>query len=233
MRIGELLQRIQSLYSKGVQSDDTRLSRRHIYNKLLTVRGRLISQQVKKRQKISDWNFVILPCVELIQVPAHECSCLAELGCPVWRTKFPLPKPLTDLNKHLIEFVMSIENSMLIDETTREEVLYAKGNKYTFLKPKYLFENGYLYFPMKKSPKVVKIKFLPEDPIEAHKYPSICGDCEDCINCEDYSSLPFPIDGDMIEPLIEIAAEELVAKFSVSQQDIHNDARDNNAENRG
>ena len=41
MLVKELVQRIQSLYSKGVQSDDTRLSSPHIYNKLITVRSKL------------------------------------------------------------------------------------------------------------------------------------------------------------------------------------------------
>ena len=35
MKIKEIIQRVQSLYSKGVQSDDTRLSDRHIYNKMV------------------------------------------------------------------------------------------------------------------------------------------------------------------------------------------------------
>ena len=53
MLIKEIVQRIQSLYSKGVQSDDSRLSDRHIYNKMITVRSKLISQQHNKKQKIS------------------------------------------------------------------------------------------------------------------------------------------------------------------------------------
>ena len=75
MKIGEIVQRVQSLYSKGVHSDDSRLSARHIYNKLLTVRARLISQEAKKKQKISQWNYQTISCIELIKVPAHECPC--------------------------------------------------------------------------------------------------------------------------------------------------------------
>ena len=48
MKIGEIAQRVQSLYSRGVESDDTRLMQRHIYNKLLTTRAKLISEQAKK-----------------------------------------------------------------------------------------------------------------------------------------------------------------------------------------
>ena len=33
MKIGEIVTRVQSLYSKGVASDDSRLSNRLIYNK--------------------------------------------------------------------------------------------------------------------------------------------------------------------------------------------------------
>ena len=51
MEVGKIVQRIQSLYSKGVESDDTRLMSRHIYNKLLTVRARLISQDAKRNKE--------------------------------------------------------------------------------------------------------------------------------------------------------------------------------------
>ena len=53
MRVGDIIQRIQSLYSKGSQSDDTRLTPRHIYNKMLTVRSKLISEGAKKKQKVN------------------------------------------------------------------------------------------------------------------------------------------------------------------------------------
>src|SRR5690606_3881012 len=119
MKLRDLIQRVQSGYNKGVQSDDARLSNRHVYNKLVTSRQRLISQQLRKRQFISDWNYVILPCVELIKVPAHECPCLPPVGCSVYGTKHPLPKPLTDLSSHRIAWVMSIEGSIRIDAITR------------------------------------------------------------------------------------------------------------------
>lgn len=227
MLIGEVIQRIKSLYNGGVQSDDSRLSSRHIYNKLVSCRQVLITQQARKHQKISDWNFVVLPCVELIKVPSHECSCLTSLGCDVWRTKYPLPKPLTDLNKHLISFVITIDNSELIAEATREEFLYNKGNKYTSKKPKYIIENSHLYFPVQKSPGIIKIKFLPEDLIEAAKYPSFCEEeCEDCQDCRDFNLIEFAIDGDLLEPVIQMAREELVTDFGKQKQDIHNDTID-------
>jgi hypothetical protein len=215
MLIKEIIERIQSLYSRGVPNDDSRLSDRHVYNKMLTVRMQLISQQIKRKQKLSDWNYVVLPCVELIKVPRTECSCLGNLGCDVYRTKYKLPKILSDFSRHYIEYVSSIDDSIKIEEVSRQSVLYLKGNKYTKEKPKYLLENGYLYFPIQNSPGIVKIKFLPEDPLEASKYPSICKeDCVDCVDCKPASENEFAIDGDLIEPLIGICVEEIIGIFT-------------------
>ena len=110
MLIAEIIERIQSLYSRGVSSDESRLSDRHVYNKALSVRMQLLAQQIKKKQRISDWNYTVLPCVELIKVPSHECSCLGDLGCDVYRTKFKIPRVMTDANRHYIEFVMSVDS---------------------------------------------------------------------------------------------------------------------------
>jgi hypothetical protein len=226
MYIKEVIERIQSLYSRGVSSDESRLSDRHVYNKILSVRMQLISQQLKKKQRISDWNYSILPCVELIKVPNHECPCLGDLGCDVYRTKFPIPRVMTDSNRHYIDFVMSVESGMRIEEVTRQGVLYLKGNKYTGKKPKFLFENGYLYFPIQKSPGVVKIKLLAEDPLEAMHFPSLCDDCEHCTDCIPAPDHEFAIDGDLIEPLINMCFQELLSIFGQMREDNQNNSQD-------
>ncbi len=65
--IGEAIQRVQSMYSKGVQSRSSRLSARHIYSALITARSILIKQQSNKNQKANQWTYQVLPCVELIK----------------------------------------------------------------------------------------------------------------------------------------------------------------------
>ena len=132
---------------------------------------------------------------------------------------------MTDSSRHYIEYVMSVDSGMKIEETTRQGVLYLKGNKYTGTKPKYLFENGYLYFPLKKNPGIVKIKLLAEDPLEAHTYPSLCEctDCEDCLPTYDHS---FDIDGDLIEPLIDICVQEIIVIFGQKKEDRASNSRD-------
>ena len=47
--IGEIIERIQSAYSKGVRSASSRLSSRLIYSKYKSVRKMLVAQQIKKK----------------------------------------------------------------------------------------------------------------------------------------------------------------------------------------
>lgn len=225
--IGNLIERVQSLYSKGVSSDDVRLSKRHTYHKLTSSRNRLVSQQAKKKQKISDWNYIVLPCVELIQVDAHDCPCIPATGCKVYRTKHKLPKVLTDLNVHLIQWVMSIDSGKIIDEISREAYLYTAGNKYTAKHLRYILEDGHLFVYGDNIPRFVKIKLLAEDPIEAYTFPSACKEnCNDCQDCTSILDKDFPIDGDLVDTLIEMAAQELLAIFNQGQEDQTNNTAD-------
>lgn len=221
----EVIQLVQSGYSHGVQSDDSRLSNRHIYRELRNARNTVITQQARKKQKISDWNYIVLPCVELIEVPSHECPCLPEAGCSVYRTKYPLPKPLTDLDDHLIQWVLSVENSTKINIITREQYLYNAGNKYTSKNLKGVFESGHIFFYGVHVPEAVKIKFLPEDPEEAYAYPSMCP-CTDCDPCMSLLDKDFPIDGDMLGTVIDIAVDKLKNWFSRNIEDQTNNTAD-------
>lgn len=229
MLISEIIQRIQSLYSKGVQSDDSRLTPRHIYNKMVTVRTKLISQKAKKKQKISQWNYQTIPCVELEKAPIHECPCLPPIGCDILKTKNPLPEPLTDLNKHLLQSVTSLDGSIIYSEVGWTEKKYKSSNKYTGKKPDYFIRNDYLYVTHKSGPKIITITGLFEDPIEVENYPSFCPgeDCTDCDDCTSPLDKDFPIDVDLIDTLIEMSVNELIILFSKNIEDLTNNTQDN------
>ncbi len=230
MRTDEIIQRVQSQYSKGVQSDDSRLTARHIYNKMLTVRSKLLGQQAKKRQKISQWNFQTISCVELIKAPIHECPCLPPMGCEIFRTKYILPEPLTDLNQHLLQSVTTLNGNVIFSEITWNEKKYKSSNKYTGDKPDYFIRNGYLYVTQKRGAKIISITGLFENPWDVEKYPSACPDeCTDC-GCETPFEMNFPIDNDMIDTLVEMAKVELVDEFQSRIEDTRNNTRDTQIE---
>ena len=232
LTIGEVIERVQSIYNRGVKSDDSRLSDRHVFSVLTSTRNYLVTQQAKKKQKISDWNYIVLPCVELIQVANHDCPCIPNIGCKVYRTKYQLPKVLTDLNKHLIQWIMSIDSGKMISETTRDAYIYSSGNKLTANNLQYILENGYLYIYGKAIPRAIKVKLLAENPVDAYTFPSLC-ECKDCDeDCLSMQERTFPIDGDLVKPLIEMSATELLEWFTRSQEDITNNTSDTNDKNR-
>lgn len=225
----EIIQRIQSLYSKGVQSDDTRLSKRHIYNKLISVRSRLIYQKVNKKQKLSQWAYQTLPCVELIKAPIQECHCITK-DCKVLRTKYKLPKPISSISKDIIQSVATLDGSKIFNETTFETEKYNNGNKYTGKNPSYYIRNEYLYLTNIKTLEVITITGLFDNPSEVEEYPSYCtDDIKDCLecNCKSIMDKDFPIDSDLIEPMIELSLKELIEIFNNNREDQTNDTRDN------
>ena len=229
MILEELIQRVQSLYSTGVQSDDSRLTSRHIYHKLKTSRSILIFRKIKENLKINQWNYQTLPCVELVEAEAHQCPCIPPVGCKILRTKHELPKPLLGLYDHLIQSVTSIEGSIIFSETTWEAKKYKSHNRYTSADPDYYIRDNYLYITVNTGIKVIAITGLFEDPLAAKNFVGFCpNDSEDDIQeCKNNLQVDFPIDGDLVEPLISLAVEELIKVFNASLEDLSNNSRDN------
>lgn len=219
-----LIQRIQSAYSRGVQSDDTRLSSRHIYNVLLTMRSTLIENKLNKRQPLSQWNFQTLPCVELVEALPYECPCLPAIGCKILRSKYPLPKPLTALlGGHMLQSVTSLEGSIMYDPTTWKDKKRKAGNKYTSKKPDYYIRNNYLYITSSTGPTAITVTGLFEDPLEAMAYPGSCGGSQ-IDPCASPLDSEFPIDKSMVKTLVEMAYQELLGGFSRGAEDTSNNS---------
>ncbi len=225
-KIETMLQAIQTPYSKGVASDDSRLSYRYIYSVMLRMRKFLIAQQIKRRQRISDWNYTVLSCVEMIPVDSHECSCFTGPSCQIYRSRYKIPKMLTNLASHMIEYIMSIDRKMLIDLVDVKSDLYSSGNKYTSKKLKATFENGYLYGLSENFPKLIRMKFLAEDPVEAIKFEQFCGNDEEEDACMSVLDMDFPIDGELEKTVVELSGQEILNIFTQTIEDKSNNSGD-------
>lgn len=231
MKTEDLIQRVQSAYSKGAASDDSRLSNRLIYNKLLTSRSRLFGQKLNKRQKISQWNYQTLPCIELIEADKNECPCLPPAGCKWLKSKHPLPRVFTNLNVHIIEYVTSVDGAIDFSESTWIKVRNKKGNKYTANKPDYFIKDNYLYLTHPGGPRVVSLSGLFQDPLSAEYFPSFCDGADEIVDCQSPLDKEFPIDADDLDTLIEMAQKELVLMFSQMKEDLSNDSKDSVIQN--
>lgn len=228
MKIRELVQRVQSNYSKGVHSDDTRLRPRHIYSTALSVRSVLIEQKVNKNKEISQWMYQNLECVEMINSPLSDCPCVPPTGCVFLRSKQKLPEPITGLQNTMIASVTSI-SGYKFDKTTFEDFEYEENRKYSSKKLKYFIKNQYLYILAKNYPEVVTVRGMFNDPL-AYKNFTSCGCEEDEIseNCESILDSEFTIDAELLEYLIENVSSKLVDEFNTRKEDQTNNSMDNN-----
>lgn len=223
--IGEAIQGTQSLYSKGVQSKDSRLSSRHIYSELLMARSVVFRQQKNKGQLTSTWSFQTLPCIELIKAPVHECPCVPVNGCFILKSKYPLPTAISGLDDALIRAVRTLDNITSIDPTDYQSVKYNAGKKYTSSKLEYYIKNQFMYVVGRKELKVVTANGLFDDPIEVKQFNSLCGDCADC-DCIDVMDYDFAVDRNSLSAIQQVAANRLIVIFGQMKQDRNNDASD-------
>lgn len=211
MLIGEAIQLIQSDYSKGVQSDDTRLSNRHIYAYLIGARNLLFEQSSDKRQFISQWNYQPLPCVEMISVPLLECPVIPPSGCNMLRSKHKLPRPLVNLNRHMLQSVTTIDGLTHFGITEFHTRKYSKGAKYTSSRPGFLIRDMYGWLTTSGFPQAIAISGIWEDPIKASQFPKFC---EETVSlCGSYLDLEFPADSSMMNTLVKMATTELLRDF--------------------
>lgn len=236
MQIQEALQRIQSLYSRGVQSQNTRLSNRHIYNKLRTVRSTVVKQEFDKKQIINQWTYQTLPCIELIEVPLNECPCTLQTGCIILRSKYPIPSFMTGMDKHLVQSVTGLEGRVSFQETTYNQRKYNKGNRYSSELPDWFIRNvqdkSYIYITVNLRLEAITMTALFDNPINAWVFPSLCN-TNIYTQCMSYLDMEFPIDNDLMDSVIKLAAEELINIFTQMKQDSSDNAIDDTARTSG
>ena len=222
--IDEAIQEVMSMYGKGVQANDARLVKRHVYRALQNARSTVIRQQSNKSQHINDNCYQDLSCVELEQTAIHECPCVPPAGCKILKTKHPIPTQISDLEANLINYVMTLDGGVRLDPTDFESVKNLKGNKFTSKKPRYYMKGQYLYVTTYTLLKAVVINGLFDDPIEAYTYPSMCN-CYGC-ECKEVTEYEFPIDNNSLKQVVALAVDECVIMFKQMSQDRNANAVD-------
>ena len=225
MKIGEAIQEVLTLYNKGAGSDDSRLPPRYVYNVLRGLRNMLLSEKVRKRYKISQWNYQTLPCVELVKAHPSECPCIPPVGCEILKTKYPIPKLLTSYDAHMMQSVTTLDGETIFDEISWKDKKNKKGSKYTANKPDYFWRMDHLFITHKSKIKSITMIGLFEDPVEVEKFPSFCP-CVDCEDCDDIFDKEFPFDEDAMPRLISMAVEKILPSFNQAIEDTTNDGRD-------
>lgn len=209
MKLGELIQRVQSLYSKGVESYDARLTPVHIYSKIKSARAAYLqTQQNSIRQ------FEQATCVRL--QTASQC-CNVPVNTQVVYADIP--------DMLYVSGVYMLNGTSLV-RAEQHQIEYIDTNLTS--KPLYYISGNKLILVGKQMLRYVKLVGVPIDVVDFYSYcRRTAGLCNvSCNKCKSAYDIDIPIDGNMVEYVIQYAVNELIRLFSVTIEDKQQDASD-------
>lgn len=225
--IGELVLRVQNLYSKGATSDDSRLSNRLIYSKMKSARA-FILDQYKRQMNVKNL-YEYLDCVSLIEVSKYECECLDLYACEqLWRSEYELPKLFQFSYGHELNVFNIKIGTKKYTEIPYNRIRYSHAGKYPTAVSYFFVKNNYLYFLDEDMPEVVTVQGVFEDEEEVLKFNGICNQSSQN-QCESILEQEFKIETKFIEPMLELVIKELVLLFSQMPEDKTNETTETKA----
>lgn len=227
MLIREAIARIKSLYNRGSASDDTRLSNRHIYSKLKSVRALLIKQSQDKLSKTSPWNVQVIPCLRMEISSPHDCKCVIPTGCMVLKSTCKIPKPIQTKLATGIESVSSLDGTILFTRTTWAKKRYKSGDRYTSKVSDYFIRDNYLYITHNTMLEWVSLSGIFEDPVDIEEFirneECSCGEeIDPCVKALDKE---LKMEDHLFEPTIQMATQELIQMFMPMHEDNENNTK--------
>lgn len=223
--IGDLINDVQSRYSKGVQSTSNRLSNRMVYHNLQALRATLISQKANKKEHFADSFYQLLEGVEMQIVRSSMLSTL-QIGKPLMGSKTKLPSIICSNDIPLISSVSNIDNSKVYNRVTWQTLKNSSGRKFTGNNPNYILLEDYLYINLANTPQVIAVRAIFNDPILAGIYP-VYDSCGSSPNCTSYLDMSFYTDKDMANIIVEMVSEKLIKQYAERTEDRIQDAVDN------
>lgn len=222
MYLNELIEHIKSVLNNGPTPRSFRYTDRSIYFIIKVFRAKLLRNKAAKGYFVSDFNYQTLPCVSLEQSKLLDCNCLPTgVGCPVLRSTQPLPEILTGRNGYLLNHLTDMYGNDITLSTFQKfkysfMSFYKKGKTCAFI------HNGYLYIGNNTDLEKVSLTAIFFDPVEVN-------DCNDDV-CFDPLTMEFPMDKELVDALLKMSYQELLAIAYSVPQDRENDTRDESAQ---
>lgn len=115
-----------------------------------------------------------------------------------------------------------MEGRLNLSETTWEGKKYKSGNRYTKFDPDFFLRDQRIYITVTKVLETISVMGVFNNPIEVYNVP----DCTGQIPCLNNLELDFPFEDDLMDGLIELASNELIAKFVSNREDVTNNSMD-------
>jgi len=222
MQIKDVISRISALYESGASSDSSRLSSRHIYNKLVTSRATVLRRDLDKKRSASDWIYQSIDCVEMQPAPNKICQCVdIPAGCSLLQSVQEIPKTIAPAYGPEISYVGNSDGSKIYSGSDFVRNKYKSGNKYTSKQPDWFILERYLYITIEDLTKYVSVTAVFENPLEVYEV-----DTCNQYTCLDPLEQVFPVSAHMIDPIVEMTVAELVTIMKSVPEDKDNDAQE-------
>lgn len=207
MLVKQALDAIREIREPGVPSDDSLLSNRRLYSQLLRIRAELLFQKLNKNQVVPEQDYQVLPCIQMVPTQLLECPCEPSLGTYILKSDSPIPRFLEGIGGVAVKSVTALDGETDYGKTTWETKAYSGGRKYTAKTPDYFWRNGFLYITSPKTPEIVTLWGLFEDPLSVYSFKSAC--CQDNINdCISNLDREFPISLATFNAVIDLVKKE-------------------------
>lgn len=211
MKVGEAIDRIQSMYSRGAASSSSRLQSRYIYNAIKTARA-LIAEDVFWRSGGFEYSNI---CVDIEEVAPDKCGCRPSMGVTFWRSCKQIPTPLKRRDKYLVS-ASSVDGTMTISQTTWEAARHREGSRYK-LNEFYIKDGYFWYISTGHRIKSFDLNGVWFDPVEAEAFNNVVVDANDV----DIRTSPA-----LWERIMEVVKNDL-SFFIKMQEDGTTDGKDN------
>ncbi|GIW57585.1 MAG: hypothetical protein KatS3mg083_530 [Candidatus Dojkabacteria bacterium] len=213
MTVGEAIQRVQSLFSVGVESEDTRLRPRHIYSILKTARARVLREAIGRGYSLAEDSFQTIACMPLIEASPIECPCLPNLSCPVLRTEDKLPERIETRSFSGIRIVSSLDFKVIFSKIQYNMLPHVdKLSRFNRKKYYYYILNDYIYIVTDTGIRYIAVSGLFYDPYEAYRIQ--CGN--ECVSPYD---VEFEANAALIDNILRLAYDEVLRLMNVNRED--------------
>jgi len=214
LKVGEAVNRVQSLYNRGAKPSSSRLTDRHAYNLIKT--GRALA--IKDSRYQGQWAYMPIGCTRIMKVSAAECGCSPSFGVSFFRSKYKIPTPLK-ADAYFMS-VLSVDNSVEFSQTTWEAARYNSSSRFAKKVPQWYIKDGYLFVISPSNIGTLVLNAVWFDPVAAAMY-----NYEETGSCVIAQEVDLGIDSDLWERTFAHAKEELVM-FVQMEEDGTQDSKD-------
>lgn len=199
MKINELIERVKSVFPEKDSNQAGKLySNRRIYNKLVSSRNRIITQQYNNHDYVGHWSYQTLKIsLELVNNPFDNSS----FSKQILRSVNKIPSILTSNEGYIIHYCGNVNGTSKFFNTSWNTMNYIPSSKYLKDKIHFLIFNNYLYILNTDTLTNVLITAIFSNPIDA-------------MTSTNYLEEEFPIDSSNIDSLITLTLEELIPNLS-------------------